>query len=130
MKTLKQDESTRCKAADDLLVPKAQPEISQTRSVWLAFKKPLSVLKGRWKGPYDGTRTERMPEIRFALSRGFAVSGFVFWATLPRAALADSLALGYFRPPFLGFHLTASPISRNSSRSAAPTKREMKNEDV
>ncbi|HEY1789587.1 MAG TPA: hypothetical protein VGJ73_15625 [Verrucomicrobiae bacterium] len=36
-----------------------------------------------------------MPQIRRALSRGFANGGWVVGAKIPRAALADSLALGY-----------------------------------
>ncbi len=35
-----------------------------------------------------------MPQINFALSRDFAISGRIF-TTLPRVALADSLTLGY-----------------------------------
>ena len=44
------------------------------------------------------------PQMRFALTRGFGISG-LFFATLPRAALADSLALGYkYAAPRRGFN--------------------------
>jgi hypothetical protein len=39
-------------------------------------------------------------------------------ASLPRAALADSLALGYYRPPLQGFQLAASPKVLNIVLSA------------
>jgi hypothetical protein len=36
-----------------------------------------------------------MPQITFALSRGFAVGGTIYPHSSPKAALKDSLALGY-----------------------------------
>jgi hypothetical protein len=40
--------SSNANSCEHRLVPKAQPEISQTRSVWYRGKRK-SVLKGRWK---------------------------------------------------------------------------------
>jgi hypothetical protein len=47
------------------------------------------------------TRWDARPHIRLALPRGFA-NGGGFRALLPRAVLADSLALGYYLSPLSG----------------------------
>jgi hypothetical protein len=48
------------------------------------------------------------PQMRCALSRGFAIGGGRF-GFKPRAALADSLALGYKYAAPMGLHLAAAP---------------------
>ncbi len=73
MKTLKQVKPTG-KAADNLLVPEAQPESSQTRSVWLALRNRLSVLKRRWNWSRDKMRAGSMPHIRIAAAAPLAMS--------------------------------------------------------
>ena len=64
-------------------------------------------------------RGRKGPQIRFALSRGFANSGLISWASYPgRRARSLALARGYFRPPFQGFHFAALPrdFARSLSR--------------
>jgi hypothetical protein len=63
-----------------------------------------------------------VPQIRFALSRGFE-NGGEFLATLPRAALGararpPSLTLGYYRLPLQGFQDAASPTVRKCVEDA------------
>jgi hypothetical protein len=52
-----------------------------------------------------------MPQIRFALSRGFAVSGLALFGDLTQGgALPESRsALGWYGPPLQGFQFAASP---------------------
>ena len=80
--------------------------ISQSKIICLKYTYVSSsdFLQDYFCASFCGT----MPQIRFALSRGFAVSGLSF-GPLPGVALADSLAPGYFRPPFQGFQFAASP---------------------
>ena len=55
-----------------------------------------------------------MPQIKLALSRGFAVSGlFRGRFTQGRRAHRFALALGYYRPPLQGFQFAASADGRN-----------------
>src|SRR5580692_9671570 len=49
----------------------------------------------------------RRPNSRY---RAASQTAAELWGLLPRAALADSLALGYYRSPFQGFQLAASQI--------------------
>ena len=51
-----------------------------------------------------------VPQIRFALSRGFAMCGGIRETFTQGGALKDSrFALGYYRPPLQGIQFAASP---------------------
>jgi hypothetical protein len=64
-----------------------------------------------------------MPQIRCALSRNFAVSGLILLDRKPRAALEDSLALGYYRPPCSGLSVCCfADRFELSADSRAPRK--------
>ncbi|HEX3625469.1 MAG TPA: type II secretion system major pseudopilin GspG [Verrucomicrobiae bacterium] len=62
------------------------------------------------------TKTQKMPQFKFALSRGLSFSGLFSGAVTQGVALADSrFALGYYRPPFQGFQFAASQTSGNTT---------------
>lgn len=58
-----------------------------------------------------------MPQIRFALARIFAVSGWITGLSLPRTALEDSLVLGYI------YVSPQQPVKGVLNVGASPTRR-------